>query len=103
MANDDTEGSWCAGTGSGSETESTVSFEKWTQSKKDRERETEVTYSSRTAMTCENSECPESPVTVFAVTCRELHLGMKTMQRKADQGKRGQKGSLDPAMPEAEL
>lgn len=73
------------------------------EQERQRERETEVTYSSRTAMTCENSECPESPVTVFAVTCRELHLGMKTTQRKADQGKRGQKGSLDPAMPEAEL
>lgn len=56
-------------------------------SEKERER---VTFSFRTA-SCNNSECPEIPMFIFAATCRELDLEMKTAQRKVDQEKEGKR------------
>lgn len=63
-------------------------------------REREITFSSRTASS-NTSECPQIPVSIFVFTCNKLDLGMKTAKESRPGGKRGQEGSLDPAMPEA--
>ena len=42
-------------------------------------------------------------MSVIAATCREADLGVKTSQRKVDQGERRQDDCLDPALPEVSL
>lgn len=42
-------------------------------------------------------------MSVIAATCREVDLGVKTSQRKVDQGARRQDDCLDPALPEVSL